>query len=252
MHRDIKHLQSIRVDRFRYPSPNGFIEAVGVFPISKKKLPLILFYRGGTGDFGAIENRTIANFMLPLAEKGFVVFGSQYSGGPGSQGRDYYGGSDTLDMPALLALLKKQKRNINFNRIGILAVSRGAMMACQNLRDGLKAKRAVFVSGSFDSRRIKQERPDIYEMWKTKKIVDVDDPTALENRSPLAFVDKLPTIPFLILHSKKDWRVPARQAKEMAKKLPTATLRLFPGDDHALIQHTEQRNELIMEWFKKI
>lgn len=156
MIRHIKDLESIRVDTFLYRSPNGFIEAVGVLPVRKKKLPVILFYRGGTGHFAAIETRTIANFLMPLAKMGFAVFGSQYSGGPNSDGKDEYGGSDVADMPALLAALKQPTWNLDFKRIGALAVSRGAMMAFQNLRDGLPIKRLAVVSGLYELRHEKK------------------------------------------------------------------------------------------------
>ncbi len=248
----IKQLTSLRIDRFLYPAPNGFVEAVGVLPVSKKRLPLILFYRGGTGNFAAIENRTIVNFFMPLAEAGFAVFGSQYSGGPNSEGKDEYGGKDSADMPALLASLKKGDWNLDFNRVGALAVSRGSMMALQNLRDGLPITRLASVSGAYDFRHVKKERPDLYLMLKKKRMFDVDREAELSKRSALSFVSDLPNIPYLLMHSNPDSRASFKDAKEMKKKLKQGTLVTFKGDDHALIERTDERNAILKDWFSKL
>ncbi|MFA5936064.1 MAG: prolyl oligopeptidase family serine peptidase [Patescibacteria group bacterium] len=248
----IKRFKSLHVDRFLYRSPNGFIEAVGVLPISKKKLPLILFYRGGTGDFAAIENRTIANFFMPLAEAGFAVFGSQYSGGPNSEGKDEYGGKDSADMPALLASLRNGDWNLDFDRIGALAVSRGAMMVLQNLKDGLPIRRLASVSGAYDFRNLKKERPDMYLMLKKKKMFNPDSEDELARRSALSFAPHLPNIPYLLMHSNPDSRTSFKDAKEMKKKLKKGKLITFKGDDHALIEHTDERNAILKNWFSKL
>lgn len=248
----IKEYKSVCIDKFLYHSPNGYIEAVGVRPVSKKKLPIILFYRGGTGDFAAIENRIITNFLMPLAEQGFAVFGSQYSGGPNSEGKDEYGGKDTADMPALLASLRKAGWNLDFNRIGALAVSRGSMMVLQNLRDGLPIKMLASISGAYGFCDVKKDRPDLYRMFKKKGMFDPDNKDALAKRSALTFATSLPNISYLLMHSKLDSRASFNDAKEMQKKLKKSKLVVFNGDDHALIEHTDERNAILKNWFLKL
>ncbi len=248
----IKDFKSLRIDRFLYHSPNGLIEAVGVLPVSKKKLPLILFYRGGTGDFAAIESRTVANFLMPLAEAGFAVFGSQYAGGPNSEGKDEYGGNDTADMPALLTCLKHGPWNLDFKRIGALAVSRGVMMALQNLKDGLPVRRLAAVSGLYDLRNVKKDRADVYRMLKKKKMFNPDSENELAKRSALSFASRLPNIPYLLLHSNLDSRTPFKYAKKMEKTLKKGKLIVFKGDDHGLIEHTDERNAFLKDWFAKL
>lgn len=247
----MKNFNSLRVDRFLYRSPNGFIEAVGVLPVSTKKLPLILFYRGGTGNFAAIENRTIANFLMPLAEMGFAVFSSQYSGGPNSEGKDEYGGRDSADMSALLTVLEQGGWNLDFKRVGALAVSRGAIMAFQNLRDGFPIQRLAVVSGSYELRNVKKDRPDMFLMFKKRKMFNPDDEAELAKRSPLSFASDLPNIPYLLLHSNPDSRTSFKYAKQMVKKLKKGQLITFKGDDHALIEHTNERNAILKKWFAK-
>jgi dipeptidyl aminopeptidase/acylaminoacyl peptidase len=246
------HENSIQFSRFQYRSPNGLIEAIGVVPKTKKKLPVIVFFRGGTRDFGAINQRTIPALMLPLAMQGFAVFGSQYSEGPNSQGRDEYGGKDVADIPALIETIKHGPWKLDWKRLGFFGVSRGALMALRAMQEGLKPKRAAFVSGMFDAQKIKKERPDIYKMWKEEYPFNPDNLTELKKRSPVSFASELPSIPTLFLHSKKDWRTPVRQAKEMAKKLSKSKLVLFEGDDHGLIEYGEKRNQMLIDWFKKM
>lgn len=242
----------IEFARFKYRTPNGLIEAVGVVPKTKKSAPVILYFRGGTRDFGAIEHRTIANIMLPLARAGFAIFGSQYSEGPNSQGKDEYGGKDMNDIPPLVDALKSGPWKLNFRKLGVLGLSRGALMGMRSLQKGLKAKRAAFVSGLYDSRKIKTERSDIYKMWKKEYNFDPDDPAELVKRSPIAFATELPNIPYLLLHSKQDWRTAPRHAKQMASRLHNAKLVWFPGDDHGLIENSRERNQHLIEWFKQM
>lgn len=252
MAQKIKNFKSLHIDRFLYRSPNGSIEAVGVYPVTKKKLPIILFYRGGTGDFAPIEHRTIANSLMPLAEAGFAVFGSQYAGGPNSEGKDEYGGNDTADMPALLTCLKHGPWNLNFKRIGALAVSRGVMMALRNLKEGLPIRRLAAVSGLYDLRNVRKDRPGVYRMLKKKGMFNPDSEAELVKRSALSFASDLPNIPYLLLHSNPDSRTPFKYAKEMEKKLKKGKLIVFKGDDHALIEHTDERNVILKDWFAKL
>ena len=252
MAKSIKQLKSVSIDRFLYRSPNGYIEAIGVRPASKKKLPIILFYRGGTGDFAAIENRIINNILMPLAEAGFAVFGSQYSGGPNSEGKDEYGGKDSADMPALLASLRKGDWNLDFNRIGALAISRGSMMVLQNLRDGLPIQMLASVSGAYDFSDVKKDRPDLYRLFKKEHMFDPDDKNELAKRSAISFASSLPNIPYLLMHSNPDSRTSYKDAKEIMKKLKKGKLITFKGDDHVLIEHTDERNAILKTWFSRL
>jgi dipeptidyl aminopeptidase/acylaminoacyl peptidase len=120
------------------------------------------------------------------------------------------------------------------------------------MQEGMRPKRVAFVSGSYDAQKIKKERPDIYRMWKRDYPFNPDNALELKKRSPIVFADDLPDIPYLLLHSKKDWRTPTRQAKQMAKKLRRAKLVLFPGEDHGLIERSQERNRLLIDWFRKM
>jgi dipeptidyl aminopeptidase/acylaminoacyl peptidase len=66
-----------------------------------RKLPAIIFNRGGTADFGAIEPEELVTFYF-WAKEGFVVLASNYRGGGGSEGVDEWGGRDVDDVMNLM------------------------------------------------------------------------------------------------------------------------------------------------------
>lgn len=70
-----------------------------------ERLPAVVYTRGGTGSFGALDSVAVAAVLVPLAARGYVVVVSQYRGAPGSEGRDEYGGADVADVLNLLPVL---------------------------------------------------------------------------------------------------------------------------------------------------
>ncbi len=191
--------------------------------------------------------------MIPLAMEGFAVFGTQYSEGPNSQGKDEFGGKDLEDVFALVENLKVGPWNLDISKLGVFGISRGAMMGMQALKKGLHVKRAAFIGGMYDAQQTHEERPDLFEMWTEDKMFSTSDPEELKKRSAVSFSDDLPNIPYLLLHSKGDSRVPVRQALEMKKALgEKAELILYEGDDHGLRLVAQERNKKIIDWFSKM
>ncbi len=249
----VNQKKAVTIERFQYESPNGSIEGWGVIPQIDSPCPVIIFCRGGTRYTGAIDEPLAINLMLPFALAGFAIFGSQYSGGPNSAGKDEYGGKDVLDIFSLVESLKKSQWNLDFSKTGLFGISRGAMMGMEVLRDGLEVKRAAFLSGLYDYQQIKEERPDMYEMWVNDKMFDPTIQTEIQKRSAVTFADKLPEIPYLLLHSQEDSRVPIRQARDMKKVLAdNAELIEYDGDDHALRKVARKRNKRLVDWFLKM
>lgn len=148
-------------------------------------------FRGGTRNFGSISSRTIGAILYPLVSAGFTVYATQYSGGPNSEGKDEYGGNDVGDVHALLEVMRCDGRYKDGDFLGALGFSRGAMMACSAMKQGLPITKALFVGGMYDVRNIATERPDILAMWHRDSMFDVNE-LELERRSPLAFVQDLP------------------------------------------------------------
>ena len=135
----------------------------------------------------------------------------------------------------------------------MLGISRGAMMAMQALRDGLQAKKAVFIGGLYDIQKMEKERPDIYDMWINDNMFDVKNVDEICKRSAVTFSEQLPNIPYLLLHSREDSRVPIRQAHDMKNLLgDKAELIEFEGDDHGLRMVAGERNERLIKWFSEM
>lgn len=238
----------IETTRFTYASPNGNIEGFRCSAPTSFSKPVI-YCRGGNRSFGAVDEYIIETQLQPLARAGFTVYATQYAGGPNSDGKDEFGGSDVDDVLALFDVIQK---DIPFERgdfLGIVGFSRGVMEACLAMQRGLPVTTAAFISGVYDLRNIVQERPDIADMITRDQLFDLHD-IALAKRSPLAFVDQLPEIPYLLLHTTQDDRVDIAQAIDMADALgKSAVLKTFPGDDHGLFEIADTRNQMIIDWF---
>ncbi len=236
--------------KFLYHSPNGTIEGFRCSNGGKKNKPII-FCRGGNRDFGAIDSFALETLFVPLAEAGFAVYATQYSGGPNSEGKDQYGGRDVADVLALLDVLRADGVYEDGDFLGILGFSRGAVNACRAMQQGLPVSKAAFVGGLFDMRDTARERPDLYSMLERDQLFELDEKN-LTDRSALTFAERFSGIQFLLLHSEDDDRVSVRQSKEMAMVLGSnATIKIFPGNDHGLLKIQNERNALLIDWFSR-
>ncbi|MEM6510306.1 MAG: S9 family peptidase, partial [Pseudomonadota bacterium] len=66
---------------FKYQVDN--VEVLGYIikpKVIKNKLPVLIYNRGGNGNFGSVYFAAMMRNLFPLAEQGFVVIGSQYRG----------------------------------------------------------------------------------------------------------------------------------------------------------------------------
>ncbi len=240
----------ISTKRFLYESPNGQIEG---FRISSDRPNgrVIIFSRGGKKLFSAIDDRTLYAQIYFLSKAGFTVYATQNSEGPNSEGKDEYGGKDVEDTLALLKVMKAAGDYTDGDFLGLLGFSRGALEGCLAIRKGLPVTRAVFVGGYYDATQTKEERPDVYKMWKEENMFEVNDEN-LSERSALSHVNELLHVPMLLLHSKEDPRVPVRQAIEFKAAMGDgAELHLFEGNSHPVMDDFKERNQLIIDWFQR-
>ena len=209
-----------------------------------RKLPVVIYLRGGNADFGAMQAWTYDGFY-DFLKAGYVVLATQYRGGPGSEGEDGYGGADLDDVRALVPLA----RSLGYadtNNVFLWGGSRGGMQAYMLLRAGFPARAAALRAGSADLRTNGAARPALVDVYRWP-IVDYDSVPAakLRERSAVLWVDEIET-PMILLHGSADWRVRVDQALEVAQRLSAARrdfeLHVYAGDDHAL---TLNRNDAI-------
>jgi dipeptidyl aminopeptidase/acylaminoacyl peptidase len=220
-----------------------------------RKLPLILFNRGGNRDFGELSPWEEEGFYSYVSN-GFVVLGSQYRGVDGGEGREEFGGADVHDVLNLLPLARSLGY-VDLNNVFLLGESRGGMETYLALKDGIPAKAAAVVSGEADLVAGSRDRPEmIYAVYR--QLIpgfSQNGPALLRERSAVDWPERI-NAPLLILHGTADWRTnPKDQALALAEKLQrlgkTYELVMYAGDSHGLPFHWRDRDRRIVEWFKR-
>ena len=75
----------------------------------------------------------------------------------------------------------------------------------------------------------------------------------LKSRSAQNWPDQI-TVPILLMHGAKDPQVPPQQTLKLAEQLAEAGKNygviVFPGDNHILTHHRNERDRLVAEWFR--
>jgi hypothetical protein len=81
---------------------------------------VIIFNRGGSKDFGAIDDKQLVFRIGLYASWGYTVITSQLSGNAGSDGIDEYGGSDIFDIIELKNIAQEflKREELQFYMIG--------------------------------------------------------------------------------------------------------------------------------------
>ncbi|WP_299807746.1 prolyl oligopeptidase family serine peptidase [uncultured Shewanella sp.] len=237
---------------------------------SIKPLPVVIFNRGGNGDFGRVGFKAMMHTLFPIAREGFVIIGSQYRGSYSAQalsqsglkadGRvsveDEFGGRDIEDVMALLDYIPSIA-GADSKRIGLFGWSRGGMQSYLVLKQIENIKAVVTVAGDTDLLAGLSQRPDMERVYK-KRIPDYSEnkDAELEKRSVIKWVDKLPTnVPILLLHGSDDRRVDVSHSITFAEKLKQHNLShklvVYDKDDHGLTRNKEQAYQEVVTWFKQ-
>lgn len=245
-----KYVNVYRIDYFsRGLKIAGFV----VEPkIKKGKLPCIIYNRGGSRDFGAIVIGACYQNIAALARQGYIIFASQYSGGPGSEGIDDWGGKNIEDVLILRKIIKGWPDN-DFNNIGMIGFSRGGMMTYRALSLVKWIKSAVIIAGPTDEisapkfrKGWREHQISLYEKSKKEQI----------KRSAIHWPEKIyEKTPILIMHGTSDWRVNVQDSIIMAGKLQEQKvpyrLVIYEGADHVLTEFKKEADKQVYEWFNR-
>ncbi len=190
-----------------------------------------------------------------FVRSGFAVLSPLLRGSGGSEGRDEMGGADLADVMALPALLRglAAGRGLDPERPFLYGESRGGMMVFQALRDGFPARAAATVGAFTDFDALLEETPWLvpvsHEIWPD---FDARRAEIGLRRSARRWADKL-TTPLLLMHGSADRSVPVSHALALASRLasgpPTWALRIFPGGNHHLSTHAEERDRTAVAFF---
>lgn len=244
-----------RCERITYASDGLKVAAYIWRPenIDGKRLPLIIFNRGGGQEVGKLAPWDRDGFY-DFLESGFVVIGSQYRGNDGGEGHDEEGGAEVRDI-ANLVPLARSLGYLDMENVFMMGDSRGAMMTYLAMRDGVAIRAAAVVGAETDLAANLKRRPELREGY-SKNIPGFDAAAeeTLARRSAIFWPEKI-SAPLLMMHGGKDWRVPPTQDLAFAAKLEALQkpyeLIVFDGDIHALWFHWRERDQRTIAWFKR-
>ncbi len=217
-----------------------------------KKLPAIIYNRGGVGDSHKINKETLAYLSL-LPAHNYVVAATQYRGNDGSEGSESYLNKDVDDVLNILTLTRSLPY-VDTERVGILGFSRGAAVTYQLLKQQVDIKAACVMGCATDFVDAYYQLPHYQPFLEA--VFHGTPETAEEEykkRSPLYWPERI-KVPLLIIQGTDDHHVPIHQVRQLAEKLKALhkihDLVVYPEGDHTLDKVGEDKDRRILEWFE--
>lgn len=250
------NLTDMMVKRIVYRSGDLNITGLMAEPAhATASCPLLIFNRGGNGNFGKLTVSTCVKYMSPFARKGYIVFASNYNGNDGGDGTDQFGGQDIDSVISLISLAKHHPQWDGRN-IFLFGGSRGGLMTHLLLKKGIPFNAAVTMAAPTDLLKQCHERPDMAAVF-AKRIPDHEahDCQAYKDRSAVFWPDKLKDTPLLILHGDQDVRVDISHTTELDRLLTEHKANhktvIYKGDDHFLSDNWPDALAEIFAWFER-
>jgi len=219
----------------------------------KGKLPCIIWNRGGSGEFGAITMGMAVNRLAPMADWGYVVIATQYSGNAGSEGKDDFSGDVTVNDVLNLKTALGQVKRADASRIGMYGGSRGGSTIYRCLAKVKWIKAAVSVAGGSNLESMIKFRKDMKERIKEFGVKTKADRI---KRSAVYWPEKFcKKSPLLMMHGSADWRVPLNDSLDLSRllyehKVPHRLV-VFEGADHGINEFRKERNMMTRDWFDR-
>ena len=239
----------------------GYVVTPKAQPGDDRKLPVIVYNRGGNRELGALGFGDLFNQVFPLAEKGYVVLASQYRGVPdvpeGQRSPDEFGGADVHDVVNMVRMVPHLPR-ADAQNVFMLGHSRGSIMTFRALLDSPVPIRAVAIySGVFDLHELLQFRPEFVALYRDL-IPDYENNAraALDARSVTRWTGRLPKeTAILIIHGAEDERAPVASARTFAAQLRRLgrphQLEVLDGESHFLAGRRDWVHEQTDAWFER-
>lgn len=218
--------------------------------------PILLFNRGGSGDYGMLVLPVIQRYMGSFAEQGYLVFASNYRGNDGGEGQEEFGGADVNDVLTLLDIARHHPHWDGKN-IFMLGGSRGGMMTYLAIQQGAKLNAAATFGAVSDALALADARPDMEQKVYARRIPGYaqDREAALTLRSARCWPQALVSVPLLLMHGDADETVPASQMQALDEALaplhPHYKTVLYPGGNHSLSTHAKAMLEEVTAWFER-
>lgn len=254
--KEYQYLDSIAIFKIQYLSDGLKVNGLMIQPKSAKKVPCIIFNRGGNRDFGNLTLNTALR-LGKLASEGYVVIASQYRGNGGSEGQEEFGGKDINDVITLIDVLKEVDI-ADTEKIGMYGWSRGGMMTYIALTKTNKIKAAVVGGAPSSQYESIKDRPGMEEQVLAELIPNYEKNKEIEldKRSPVKWANQFSKkVPILILHGTSDWRVKPQQSLNMAQeftkyRIPYRLI-MFEGGDHGILEFKDEVEDNVVNWFNR-
>jgi dipeptidyl aminopeptidase/acylaminoacyl peptidase len=217
-----------------------------------KRLPLIIFVRGGNRDFGQVVPW---HAFHRLTGEGFVMLAAQYRGVDGGEGVEEFGGADVRDVMNLVPVAASLGF-VDTNNVFLFGWSRGGMETLLAVKQGMKVNAAAIGGPLLDLVAEGKRRPVVAKnVWSQLIPGFATRPDqVMRDRSPMYWPEQV-NVPLLIMHGGGDWRASPEETLTFAQKLQalgkTYELVIYADDDHGITGHVVDRNRRVVEWFRR-
>lgn len=249
-----KNVDQVDVFSFMYDSSGNKIAGFVVAPKNfVGRLPVIIFNRGGTSDFGIVRTGRLFTDIAQLSLYGYIIIGTQYPGNSLSEGHDERGGLTDIESVTKLHELIEHLSCADAMNIGMYGESRGGMMTYLCMKEVDWIKTALIVGGLVDLDSSLRHRPVMAEVYEKHFGNTADE---RHKRSVVYWAKQLDkTSTLCILHGMDDDRVkvddPLRLASELKNINYQFSLHLFQGGDHILGNVGAEKDIIIQRWFDR-
>ncbi|MET3022318.1 alpha/beta hydrolase family protein [Flavobacterium hydatis] len=248
---DSLNFQSINYKSFDNLKLRGFL----IEPKKKGNYPVLIYNRGGNGNFGAVKSGFLTEFLSKIANEGYIVIGSQLRGTSVSEGVDEFGGKDVNDVLSLFEIID-QLPNADKSRIGVFGWSRGVMTNFLMLKKTNRIKTNIAIAGQADL--IESKRPEMFGVYRERiPGYAKDSVAALKTRSSLLAIDSIQNkkVSHFIIQGNKDVKVDISNAFAFYSKLNskeyTTRLLVYENEGHDLEIVNDNLLNQIADWLKR-
>ncbi len=249
-------LKDMAVSAIAYESDGLKVTGIEVLPTLQpgEKIPLLIYNRGGSGNYGMLSPGQVTALMAPFVARMRVgVLATNYRGNGGGEGRDGFGGDEINDVLQLIKLGQEQDWWDGKN-IFMLGWSRGGMMTYLAMKHGAQLTAVAVGAGMADLTNGGSISPSMEDLYQ-RRIPDYTarGEAALLERSAVQWPENI-TAPLLLLHGDADPTIHANEARLLYAKLQTLGKPVhyveYAGGDHTLRKQWKQWVDEAVHWFE--